>query len=153
MDRDRVRQQMEAKDSDQLLSIYREFDTDKYVPDVFNIIGEILIARGATVPQAAAQVDGKGSTASASWSRREIEPDAGFLSFRKMVSFELIRLLYLLGVLGLTGFGVMVIVGGQLALGLLVIVLGNLVWRLICEGGIVLFGIHGTLVSIDRKMG
>lgn len=153
MDRDRVRQQMESHSTEQLSSIYGEHDTSQYVPEVFEVIAELLLARGVEVPELGSP-GGAAQGAPQSVAPSNV-PDSGggFLSFRTMISGELIRLLYLIGLLGITGFGLMVILGGQLASGLLVIVVGNLAWRLICEAGILLFGMHQALVSIDRKIG
>jgi hypothetical protein len=35
--------------------------------------------------------------------------------------------------------------------GILLLVAGNLVWRMMCEGAILLFSLHETLVSLDDK--
>jgi hypothetical protein len=32
-------------------------------------------------------------------------------------------------------------------------VIGNLVWRILCEGAILLFSLHELLVSIDTRTG
>jgi hypothetical protein len=40
-----------------------------------------------------------------------------------------------------------------LALGIAILTLGNLVWRLECEGTIVFFRIHDFLASIDDSIG
>ncbi len=77
---------------------------------------------------------------------------AEFFTFRKMVSFSLIKGLYILGIitiiivgLGLQQFGM------NLFVSLIVIVAGNLFWRVSCELLILLFSIHQELMKISRK--
>lgn len=84
----------------------------------------------------------------------------GFLSFRTMVSRTLIQIIYVLGALGLSVYGIIVIVkslkgsgsGDQILIGIGILSIGNLVWRIICESWILLFSIHDVLVSIERKL-
>jgi len=84
----------------------------------------------------------------------------GFFSFRTMVSRTLIQIIYILGALGLSIYGIILIVkainsngsGGLIATGLGFLLLGNLIWRIICEAWILLFNIHDVLVSIERKI-
>jgi len=40
----------------------------------------------------------------------------------------------------------------ELFIGLGIIVLGNILWRLICEGTILMFSVHEILGSIERKI-
>jgi hypothetical protein len=93
--------------------------------------------------------------------------EEGFLSFRRMISPSLIKLLYVLGAIGITIAGVVTIIGAIEAhrsywggtgvmwagifWGIGIIVLGNLLWRVFCEGLILLFGIHDLLDSIERR--
>ena len=74
-------------------------------------------------------------------------------------SRSLIQIIYILGALGLSIYGIMLIVkaansnsGGLGATGLGILLLGNLIWRIICEAWILLFNIHDVLVSIERKI-
>lgn len=91
----------------------------------------------------------------------------GFLSFRTMVSRTLIQIIYIVGALGLCAYGIIMIANGiiiigkstdgsgsieQVITGLGIILLGNLIWRIICEGWILLFNIHDVLVSIECKI-
>ena len=77
-----------------------------------------------------------------------------------MVSRTLIQIIYILGALGLSIFGIISIVKGieesgsgeQVISGLGIILLGNLIWRITCEAWILLFNIHDVLVSIERKI-
>lgn len=68
-----------------------------------------------------------------------------------MVSSLLIKILYALGVLVVTIYGIISLFSGSFLMGLGTIIFGNLFWRLACEGIIVIFSIHDVLVSIDRK--
>jgi hypothetical protein len=97
-----------------------------------------------------------------------MQTEGGYFPFRKMISPTLIKILYVLGMLGITAYGAYMawqawneMAGsGQsgdrqvlsLGTGLVVIVVGNLAWRLICESAIVAFSIHEVLVSIERHV-
>ena len=78
-----------------------------------------------------------------------------FFGFRKMVSPLIVKLIYGVGLVGLTIAGiVMMFQGGEaksVAIGLGVITLGNLAWRLICEGMILAFSIQEILASIEQN--
>ena len=91
-----------------------------------------------------------------------------FLNFKKMISSTLIKLIYVLGALALVIWGIVVlvaaikkgvdyeswtivIIGISQFLG--IAVGGNLVFRLLCEGVIVLFSIQENLVEINKKTG
>jgi hypothetical protein len=77
-----------------------------------------------------------------------------FFNFRTMITPILIKWLYGLGTLLITIIGAMLIMqNNYFYWGLVAIFLGNLVWRLICEYTILMFRIHETLVSIERKKG
>lgn len=88
-----------------------------------------------------------------------VSEDKGFFSFRTMVSVGLIRILYLLGMIGLTLFGILIIVVPtqqpyveKIVLGLLLLVPGNVLWRVFCEVWILLFSMHDILGSIEREL-
>ncbi|RJO67503.1 MAG: DUF4282 domain-containing protein [Myxococcales bacterium] len=85
--------------------------------------------------------------------------EESFWGFRKLVSLSLIKIIYVLvAVLGsLVGFLAVLWSAGEMRFGaavggLISLVVGNLVWRILCEGMIVVFSIHETLVSIDKKL-
>jgi uncharacterized membrane protein HdeD (DUF308 family) len=78
-----------------------------------------------------------------------------------MISTALVKVIYALGLIGITVSGIVMIMratqerqtsGEQILVGVAVIVLGNLLWRLVCEGSIVIFSIHDILGSIEREM-
>jgi hypothetical protein len=75
-----------------------------------------------------------------------------FFSFKRMVSFGLIKLLYVLGIIGILVYGINQITENKWLMGISIILLGNLIWRLFCEIWILAFSIHNTLVSIDKGL-
>lgn len=84
-----------------------------------------------------------------------------FLAFRNMISGVLIKVSYLLGAIVLTGYGLMLTAapfisndsnrGLMFLVGIGLVTVGNVVWRLLCESIIVVFSIHELLESIDKK--
>ena len=81
-------------------------------------------------------------------------------AFRKMWSTVIIKAVYLIGMLGITIGGIVMIVYAaffswrfdwiKFAIGLFgVTLLGNLVWRIICEGLILAFSIHESLIKTE----
>ena len=77
-----------------------------------------------------------------------------FFGFRKMVSTALIKIIYFFGLIILTLSGAGMVYQGNIMVlkGIGIIVLGNLLWRIICEVWILLFSIHDLLGSIDKKL-
>ena len=73
-----------------------------------------------------------------------------FLGFRMMVSSLIIRIFYALGLLVITIYWLQQALG-NLLMGLGIIILANLLWRIFCEALILLFGIHQELVKISRN--
>ncbi|MCF7885104.1 MAG: DUF4282 domain-containing protein [Candidatus Marinimicrobia bacterium] len=85
----------------------------------------------------------------------------GFFSFQKMISTSIIKFLYAIGAIVITivGFtGIFSPSGGQgnplinFLINLIIVVLGNLLWRILCEAWILLFSIHDMLGSINSKI-
>jgi hypothetical protein len=87
----------------------------------------------------------------------------GYFSFEKMISPTLIRVVYVIGMLGIVLAGAYMAFASakeaddiakllKVLSALLLAVVGNLLWRLICEQVILLFSIHERLVSIDRSL-
>lgn len=96
----------------------------------------------------------------------------GFFSFRTFLSNDIIKTVYALGMALITIAGAalmaigvvalsddsiagMAAFGGavqSLAAGLTLLFLGNLFWRLMCEGWILLFSVHEMLAAIERKV-
>jgi len=88
-----------------------------------------------------------------------------FIVFKKFISTKLIMFVYAIGSLYITYRGLITIVkrgrsllgistdfSERLLLGLAIIVIGNLIWRVICEGLSVLFMIHDSLFSIEKGL-
>ena len=82
-----------------------------------------------------------------------------FFGFRKMITTGFIKAVYVVGAAILTFGGLIMILFGpsadslSLKIGVLAVTIGNLVWRMICEGAIVFYRIHDTLESINCKIG
>lgn len=84
----------------------------------------------------------------------------GFFSFRRMISSTLIQILYVLGAIGITIAGVIPILWalaarewGGLLWGGGILILGNLLWRVLCELGIVVFSIHENTTVLRNEVG
>jgi hypothetical protein len=95
----------------------------------------------------------------------------GYFSFRTMVSPMLIKIVYVLGILGIIGGGIMltmqillgkfseyiITIGDEkttaIIIGVLFILVGNLLWRVLCEVLIVLFSMHEVLVQNEYLLG
>ncbi len=74
-----------------------------------------------------------------------------FFSFRQMVSTQIIKVVYILGMIVITLSGIIAMSEGFL-IGLLAIVMGNLFWRIFCEFTIIVFSIHDILGSIEANI-
>jgi hypothetical protein len=93
---------------------------------------------------------------------------AGYFSFRKVITTCFVRTIYALGfiVLTLAGLGLAAWAGLRLndaiiptrtgvyfiAAGAGIALVGNLVWRMICEFWLLLFNMHTLLASIENQM-
>jgi hypothetical protein len=90
---------------------------------------------------------------------------AEYFAFRELVTPQLIKVVYIVGACFMTAAGVLSILspdtlaeyeGGSILTrlgGIAVLLIGNLVWRMMCEGAILLFSLHELLVSIDTRAG
>ena len=87
----------------------------------------------------------------------------GFLSFRKMVTIPVIKVVYVIFAILITIAGIVgIFVNNELPfsdnsalgiiLGLISIIVANIVWRIICEVCVVFFRIHEELVFIRNKL-
>jgi len=93
---------------------------------------------------------------------------AGYFSFNKMITTSFVKVIYLFGSIALTAAGLALTTWAGLglyhanissqigwryvAIGAGTVIVGNLVWRIVCELWIVLFNIHARLASIDDAM-
>ena len=88
---------------------------------------------------------------------------AEYFAFRELVTPQLIKVIYIVGACFITAAGILSILSpetlneyetgpilGRLG-GIFVLLVGNLVWRMMCEGAILLFSFHELLVSIDTR--
>ncbi len=88
---------------------------------------------------------------------------AEYFAFRELVTPQLIKMVYVVGACFITAAGLLSILSpetlneyeaGPLLTrlgGIFVLLVGNLVWRMMCEGAILLFSLHELLVSIDTR--
>lgn len=82
-----------------------------------------------------------------------------FLAFKSMVSVGIIKVIFLIGAILIILVGIAVILGDPLDNrilsflgGLAIIVMGNLLWRVVCEAWIVIFAIHERLAEILEEL-
>jgi hypothetical protein len=88
---------------------------------------------------------------------------AEYFSFRELVTPQLIKVVYIVGACFITAAGLLSTLSpeslDEYAVapiftrlgGIAVLLVGNLVWRMMCEGAILLFSLHELLVSIDTR--
>jgi hypothetical protein len=89
---------------------------------------------------------------------------AGYFAFRELVTPHLIKVVYIVGACFITAAGVWSILSPETLSGyeadpiltrfggIMVLLVGNLVWRMVCEGAILLFSLHEILVSLDNRV-
>lgn len=78
-----------------------------------------------------------------------------FLSFRYLITPALVTIIYVIGAVLITIGAILTMVsrsgGGGIWGGLLILVFGNLYWRMVLEFLMVLFRMNDALQSIDRR--
>lgn len=78
----------------------------------------------------------------------------GFFSFKKFITIDIIKIIYVLGLITIT-FGSITIASYKgvknYLIGLGLILLGNVVWRLFCEGIAIFYSINEKLGNIEKK--
>ncbi|MFA6619291.1 MAG: hypothetical protein WCT23_09515 [Candidatus Neomarinimicrobiota bacterium] len=77
-------------------------------------------------------------------------PDVSYFPFKKMITPIIVKILYVLGIVSLFTYGVILIANEELVLGFIIMILGNMFWRIICESTILAFNIHKSLISIEE---
>ncbi len=76
-----------------------------------------------------------------------------FFLFRAMVSPFLIKIIYFLVAVVITALGAHIYISKKdVVLALLLIVVGNLLWRITCEVSILFFSVHERLTSIENEL-
>ena len=78
-----------------------------------------------------------------------------FFSFRDMITSSWVKFIYFIGAIVITVYGTVFLCDlttWNLIAGLSLLVLGNLLWRIFCEGMIILFSIYENLVSINETI-
>jgi Domain of unknown function (DUF4282) len=91
----------------------------------------------------------------------------GYFSFQKLITPRFVKFIYVLGLIAITAGGIGLATWAGLglrsatlpnrmgvyyiAIGAGLVIVGNLVWRVLCEIWIVLFNIHNLLGSIERE--
>lgn len=76
----------------------------------------------------------------------------GFFTFQFMISSMLIEIVYAFGAIGITVGCVILMTKKQLLLGIVFIIVGNLIWRLVCETAIIFFRINEQLGMINQEL-
>jgi hypothetical protein len=92
----------------------------------------------------------------------------GFISFNKFISRTLIMIVYVIGAAWITISGIIYIIPKteripylgeytrtsflRILIGIGIIIVGNLLWRIICEAGIVIFSIQDDLRKIEQHL-
>jgi hypothetical protein len=94
---------------------------------------------------------------------------SGYISFRRFITPAFIMAIYILGAIVITILSIILMIGGfnttavpgqfslsgdvAVVLGIILLVFGNLFWRILCEYMVVQFRIYDELVSLNRRMG
>lgn len=78
---------------------------------------------------------------------------AEFFNFNKLISATIIKILYVLGLIGITITGILMAQDEDTVLaGIGLVILGNLVWRVICENIILMFSLHKNVAAINNTI-
>ncbi|MCA1567269.1 MAG: DUF4282 domain-containing protein [Acidobacteria bacterium] len=97
--------------------------------------------------------------------------DGGFFDFRTLVSNTIIKSVYVIGALIITVSSLLLIAYpvliplidpavtttaqsdiSKVLAGATLLILGNLLWRLLCEGWIILFSLHEMISAIEKRL-
>lgn len=133
-----IRLHMEQKTNEELLDIWVKNRRDEYTDKTFVVIRDILQERGVDIPLQSEFIE----------STEEVSNNmtlGGFFSFQFMISLKLIQIIYVIGAICITVGSVVFMSGRFLWMGILGIIVGNLIWRLVCEITIIFFRINEQL--------
>ncbi len=84
-----------------------------------------------------------------------------YLSFKRFITPGFIMVIYILGAIGVTLLSIVVMLGAfsvggaaiAIVSGILLLIFGNLFWRILCEYMVVQFRIYDEIVMLNRRMG
>ena len=83
----------------------------------------------------------------------------GFFNFNWMISTYLLQFLYVVGLIVITVVSIYLIVNGveqeqcfSIGLGAVLLIFGNILWRILCELWILFFSIHDLICEIAIKL-
>ena len=82
-----------------------------------------------------------------------------FFSFKIMISLSIVKIIYAIGFVIITAIGIVTMVSGisdysgflGIIAGLMIILFGNIVWRVLCEWWVVFFSMHEQIVKIEEN--
>jgi len=78
-----------------------------------------------------------------------------FFAFREMISLTLIKFIYIAGIVAVIGWGISLIINGGIAniiAGIVVLIFGNLFWRICCESWILFFSMHELIKKTEKHL-
>jgi len=139
-----IRLHMEQMTNDELRDIWVENRRDEYTAKTFTVIHDLLLERGIDIPL---QSEFIGFTEEANNNMTL----GGFFSFQFMISSMLVEIIYALGAIGIT-VGSLFLMRERFPIGFLSLIVGNLVWRLVCETAIIFFRINEQLGLIHYDL-
>jgi len=138
-----------SKTIEELQKILDEKDRNEYSTVTFEVIKKIIKKRNESIKLP----ENKDRLKSTDSNANKVKNKGGFWSFDKMISGILIKILYVLGVLGLIVTGaVMFADDDTILIGIGIIIFGNILWRIICEGIIIAFKMFEKLNQIEQKI-
>lgn len=154
MSKEQIRIDLELLSSEELLDIWNSNDRRKYKREAFIVIRDILTERGIDIPPENLVNLVKSIQPVADENAQEVSGSgiAAYFKFESLISPSLIRISYLIGMLMITYIGYKIAINSQSLTGAAILLFGNLLWRIVCEGLIIFFRIHESLVSIDKKL-
>ena len=89
-----------------------------------------------------------------------------YLSFKKFITPTFIMIIYILGALGVTIGSILIMIAGfnipgqvslgsgfGIIMGIIMLIFGNLAWRILCEYWVVQFRIYEEIAALNRRMG
>jgi len=142
--KDTIKLHMEQKTNEELLDIWVKNDRNEYSPKAFDVIHNILLdERWVSIPMQTEFIETKEETNEMTLGE--------FFSFKFMISPKLIQIIYILGAVAIT-VGSLVFMRERFWIGILSIIVGNLVWRLVCETAIIFFKMNEQLAMIHEDL-